>query len=123
MTHDTAALLAALVKADRVADKATAARKDAAAAYMAALAADGVTTLTVAIGANVHTGTVVAGSRASFDAAAARETLSPAMFRKVTRTVVDADAVKACVTLGTLDDATVDTFRTVKPTAPYVRLS
>lgn len=123
MTNTTADLLAALVRADRTAAKATDARKAAQAAYMAALASEGLTTGTVAIGANVHTGTVVAGNRTTYDADAARETLSPATFRKVTRTVVDADAVKALVTMGTLDADTVATFATVKPTAPYVRLS
>lgn len=123
MTNDTAALLAALVRADRASAKADAARKAAQAAYMDALAADGVTTLTVSIGANVYTGTLVAGSRTAYDATAASANVTPAMFRKITRTVVDAEAVKALVKLGTLDADTVATFATVKPTAPYVRLS
>ena len=123
MTLTSADALAALVRADRAADKATAARDAAAAVYMAACAAEGITTLTVAMGNNVATGTVVTGSRTTYSVPDAQANLSPAMVRKITRLTVDAASVKALVTMGTLDDATVDTFRTVKPTAPYVRLS
>ena len=123
MTHDTAALLAALVRADRASAKADTARKAAQAAYMAACAAEGITTLTVAMGNSVATGTVVTGSRTTYSVPDAQANLSPAMVRKITRLTVDAASVKALVTMGTLDADTVATFATVKPTAPYVRLS
>lgn len=66
---------------------------------------------------------MVSGSYTSYDLDEAREVLGAKRFKRVTKVVVDADAMKAAIDDGTITARELAQFATNTPKAPYILVS
>ncbi len=112
MTHSMEQTARLFLNARQAFQKAEQAKKEAETELRKALALLGVNEVVVE-GQSVQIVDVVT---VSYDTDKLAQVVKPAVFKKVTKAVVDKDLMKSAIALGLIDQLTVDEISTVKPT-------